>query len=107
MLKSLEINSLYRVNHVNPPASSDCLPPRRSIFFGELDQVLKKNLEDPGFWDIKRKPIPRANGPPADRLSNCGSFLLRPYLLSWMIRQPAKESIEYFHFIFNQTSFNQ
>ena len=32
----------------------------------EDEDVIKKNLKQLGLWEVKRKPMPRANAPPID-----------------------------------------
>ena len=38
----------------------------RIISFIEEEQLVKKILKHLRLWDVKRKPAPRANGPPAE-----------------------------------------
>jgi hypothetical protein len=38
----------------------------RIIAFIEDEQLVKKILKHLGLWDVKRKPPPRANGPPSE-----------------------------------------
>ena len=38
----------------------------RIIAFIEDEQLVKKTLKHLGLWDVKRKPLPRANGPPTE-----------------------------------------
>jgi hypothetical protein len=38
----------------------------RIISFIEDDQLVKKILKHLDLWDVKRKPPPRANSPPAE-----------------------------------------
>ncbi len=38
----------------------------RIIAFIEDEQLVKKILKHLGLWDVKRKPPPRANGPPTE-----------------------------------------
>jgi hypothetical protein len=36
------------------------------ISFIDDQQLVKKILKHLGLWDVKRKPVPRANGPPTE-----------------------------------------
>jgi len=38
----------------------------RVIAFIEDEGVIKKILKHLGLWEVKRKPLPRANAPPID-----------------------------------------
>jgi len=38
------------------------------ISFIEDEQVISKILKHLGLWDVKRKPTPRANGPPTEAM---------------------------------------
>ena len=38
----------------------------RVIAFIEDEDVIKKILKHLGLWEVKRKPLPRANAPPVD-----------------------------------------
>ena len=40
----------------------------RIIAFIEDEQLVKKILKHLGLWDVKRKPPPRANGPPTEAI---------------------------------------
>jgi hypothetical protein len=43
-----------------------CLGSMRIISFIEDDQLVKKILKHLSLWDVKRKPLPRANDPPSE-----------------------------------------
>ncbi len=40
----------------------------RIIAFIEDEQLVQKILKHLGLWDVKRKPTPRANGPPTEAI---------------------------------------
>jgi hypothetical protein len=42
----------------------------RIISFIEEEQLVKKILKHLSLWDVKRKPAPRANGPPTATFIN-------------------------------------
>ena len=51
---------------INPLLCPKCLGIMRIISFIEEEQLVKKILKHLRLWDIKRKPAPRANGPPTE-----------------------------------------
>ena len=56
------IQKIYEVDPLVCPKYSG---PIRIISFIEDGQLVKKILEHLDLWDVKRKPPPRANGPPS------------------------------------------
>ncbi len=57
---------IQKIYNVNPLLCSKCLGSMRIISFIEEEQLVKKILKHLRLWDIKRKPAPRANGPPTE-----------------------------------------
>ena len=54
------------VYDVDPLLCPKCLGSMRIIAFIEDQQIVKKILQHLDLWHVKRKPPPRANGPPAE-----------------------------------------
>jgi hypothetical protein len=59
---------IQKIYNVNPLVCSKCSGSMRIIAFIEDEQLVKKILMHLGLWEVKRKPPPCANGPPADTI---------------------------------------
>ena len=46
-----------------------CAAQMKIIAFIEDEDVIRKILKHLGLWDVKRKPLPRVNGPPDSGIS--------------------------------------
>ena len=57
---------IQKIYNVNPLLCPKCLGSMKIISFIEDEQVISKILEHLGFWEVKRKPPPCANGPPTE-----------------------------------------
>ena len=57
---------IQKIYHVNPLVCSKCSGSMRIIAFIDDQQIVKKILQHLDLWHVKRKPPPRANGPPAE-----------------------------------------
>jgi len=57
---------IQKIYEVDPLTCIKCQGAMRVIAFIEDEDVIKKILKHLGLWDIKRKPMPRANAPPID-----------------------------------------
>ena len=57
---------IQKIYHLNPLLCPKCLGSIKIIAFIEDDQLVKKILKHLDLWDAKRKPPPRANGPPTE-----------------------------------------
>jgi len=57
---------IQKIYEVDPLVCSRCQGSMRVIAFIEDEDVIKKILKHLGLWEVKRKPLPRANDPPFD-----------------------------------------
>jgi hypothetical protein len=57
---------IQKIYHVNPLVCTKCSGSMRIIAFIEDEQLVKKILKHLDLWDVKRKPLPRANSPPTE-----------------------------------------
>jgi hypothetical protein len=57
---------IQKIYNVNPLLCPKCSGSMRIIALIEDEQLVKKILKHLGLWDVKRKPTPRANGPPSE-----------------------------------------
>jgi hypothetical protein len=57
---------IQKIYEVDPLLCSRCQGSMRVIAFIEDEDVIKKILKHLGLWEVKRKPLPRANAPPVD-----------------------------------------
>ena len=59
---------IQKIYHVDPLLCPKCLGSMRIISFIDDSEIVRKILKHLGLWDVKRKPPPRANSPPAGPL---------------------------------------
>jgi hypothetical protein len=57
---------IQKVYNVDPLLCPKCLGSMKIISFIDDSEIIKKILNHLGLWDVKRKPPPRANGPPTE-----------------------------------------
>jgi hypothetical protein len=57
---------IQKIYEVDPLTWPKCRGLMRVIAFIENEDVVKKILRHLGLWEVKRKPLPRANAPPID-----------------------------------------
>ncbi len=57
---------IQKIYNVDPLLCPKCLGSMRIIAFIEDQQIVKKILQHLDLWHVKRKPPPRATGPPAE-----------------------------------------
>jgi hypothetical protein len=62
---------IQKIYEVDPLLCSRCQGSMRVIAFIEDEDVIKKILKHLGLWEVKRKPLPRANAPPVDVFPAC------------------------------------
>jgi hypothetical protein len=75
---------IQKIYNVNPLLCSKCSGSMRIIAFIEDEQLVKKILKHLSLWDVKRKPPPRANGPPTKSFiiyDECSSPSADDYLI--------------------------
>lgn len=59
---------IQKIYQVDPLTCPKCAGPMRVIAFIEDEDVIRKILKHLDLWDDKRKPVPKANSPPAGGL---------------------------------------
>ena len=59
---------IQKIYNVNPLLCPKCSGFMRIIAFIEDEQLVKKILKHLALWNVKRKPTPRANGPPTEAI---------------------------------------
>ena len=59
---------IQKVYHVDPLLCPKYLGFIKIISFIDDAEIIKKILNHLGLWDVKRKPPPRANGPPTEAI---------------------------------------
>jgi len=59
---------IQKIYHVNPLLCPKCLGSMRIISLIDDSEIIKKILKHLDLWDVKRKPPPRANGPPTEAI---------------------------------------
>jgi hypothetical protein len=59
---------IQKIYHVNPLLYPKYLESIRIISLIDASQIIKKILKHLNLWDVKRKPPPRANGPPTEAI---------------------------------------
>ena len=59
---------IQKIYKVNPLLCPKCSGSMRIIAFIEDEQLVKKILKHLALWNVKRKPTPRANGPPTEAI---------------------------------------
>ncbi len=57
---------IQKIYNVNPLLCPKCSGSMKIISFIDDQQLVKKILKHLGLWDVKRKPLPRANVPPTE-----------------------------------------
>ena len=57
---------IQKIYNVDPLLYPKCLGSMKIISFIDDSEIIKKILNHLGLWDVKRKPPPRANGPPTE-----------------------------------------
>ena len=57
---------IQKIYNVDPLLCPKCSGSIRIISFIEDSEIVKKILKHQNLWDVKRKPLPRANGPPTE-----------------------------------------
>ena len=55
---------IQKIYEVDPLVCPKCSGEMRVIAFIEDEDVIGKILKHLGLWEVKRKPLPRANAPP-------------------------------------------
>jgi hypothetical protein len=55
---------IQKIYAVDPLLCPRCAGPMRVVAFTEQADVIRKILKHLDMWDVKRKPAPRAHGPP-------------------------------------------
>jgi len=61
---------IQKIYNLDPLLCPKCLGSMRIISFIDDSEIIKKILKHLGLWDVKRKPPPRANGPPTETFIN-------------------------------------
>jgi hypothetical protein len=59
---------IQKIYHVDPLLCSKCSGSMKIISFIDDSEIIKKILNHLGLWEVKRKPPPRANGPPTETI---------------------------------------
>jgi hypothetical protein len=67
MLKQAK-HLIQKTYHVNPLLCPNFLESIRIILLIDDSQIIKKILKHLDLWEVKRKPPPRANGPPTEAI---------------------------------------
>ena len=62
---------IQKIYNVDPLLCPKCSGSMKIISFIDDSEIIKKILNHLGLWDVKRKPPPRANGPPIEASSIC------------------------------------
>ncbi len=57
---------IQKIYNVDPLLCPKCSVSMKIISFIDDSEIIKKILNHLGLWDVKRKPPPRANGPPTE-----------------------------------------
>jgi len=57
---------IQKIYHVDPLLCPKCSGSMRIISFIEDEEIIKKILKHLDLWDVRPKPPPSANGPPAE-----------------------------------------
>jgi hypothetical protein len=57
---------IQKIYNVDPLLCPKCSGSKKIISFIDDSEIIKKILNHLGLWDVKRKPPPRANGPPTE-----------------------------------------
>jgi hypothetical protein len=78
---------IQKVYHVDPLLCPKYLRSMRIISLIDDSEIIKKILKHLGLWNVKRKPPPRANGPPPEAFD-----LLVILHLLWPFWPPSYES---------------
>ncbi len=59
---------IQKIYHVNPLLCPKCSGSMKIISMIDDSEIIKKILNHLGLWEVKRKPPPRANGPPTEAI---------------------------------------
>ncbi len=59
---------IQKIYHVNPLLCPKCLGSMRIISLIDDSEIIKNILKHLDLWEVKRKPPPRANGPPTEAI---------------------------------------
>jgi hypothetical protein len=57
---------IQKIYNVDPVLCPKCLGSMKIISYIDDSEIIKKILNHLSLWDVKRKPPPRANGPPTE-----------------------------------------